>query len=210
MLVAEGRYWLFYTAVPEPFYNSGPNITKTAIGIAVADSPAGPFKRIDANPVLTATEDPDLFDSMRVDDACLIVRDGKYWLYYKGRQWNNTPGNTKMGLAIADKPRGPYKRVSDEPLIPGGHEVVVWSYGEGVVAMINRVGPKNVRNTLQYAADGIHFSKLCDLPRTPHAAGPYRPEAFTDSGEGRMIQWGLQISGKRGGLPFLTRFDFAW
>ena len=38
ILVADGKYWLFYTAVPKPFFNSGPKITKTAIGIAVSDS----------------------------------------------------------------------------------------------------------------------------------------------------------------------------
>src|SRR5210317_645040 len=91
ILVSADKYWLFYTAVPKPFINSGPKITKTAIGIAVSDSPDGPWKKLDSNPVLKASDDPKAFDSMRVDDACLIVRDEKYWLYYKGRQWNNTP-----------------------------------------------------------------------------------------------------------------------
>jgi len=38
----------------------------------------GPWKRLRVNPVLKATEDPELFDSVRVDDACSILRHGCY------------------------------------------------------------------------------------------------------------------------------------
>jgi len=37
ILVAEGKYWLFYTGVPKPFVARGPNTTKTAMGITVSD-----------------------------------------------------------------------------------------------------------------------------------------------------------------------------
>ena len=33
-----GRYYLYFTAVTKPFSNSGPMITRTAIGVASADS----------------------------------------------------------------------------------------------------------------------------------------------------------------------------
>lgn len=209
ILVAGGEYWLFYTAVPMPFSNSGPNITRTAIGIAVADSPNGPWKKLDANPVLKASDDPKEFDSMRVDDACLLVREGKYWLYYKGRQWNNTPANTRMGVAVADRPEGPYKKHAGNPVIDGGHEVLVWLQGAGVVAMVN-LGPKGIARTLQYAPDGLEFSKLADLAEVPSAAGAYRPEAFTGSGRGKMPEWGIYIGTRKGFLPFLGRFDCKW
>jgi len=209
ILVAEEKCWLFFTAVAKPFFNSGPKITKTAIGIAVSDSPDGPWKKLDNNPILSASDDPKRFDSLRVDDACLIVRDGKYWLYYKGRQWNNTPGNTKMGVAIADKPEGPYAKNAGNPIIGGGHEVLVWPYGTGVVAMIN-IGPKGLRRTLQYAPDGLSFSKMLDLKNVPRAPGAYRPDAFTDNGRGTMIQWGVHIGRERDAPPFLERFDYTW
>ena len=41
----------------------------------------------------------------------------------------------------------------------------------------------------------------------PHAAGAYRPEAFTDSGAGKRIQWGVHIGRQKGSLPFIERFD---
>ena len=209
ILAAEKKYWLFYTAVPKPFTNRGPNITKTAIGIAVSDSPDGPWEKLETNPVLTASDDPADFDSLRVDDACLIVRGGKYWLYYKGRQWNNTPANTKLGVAIADQPEGPYAKNRNNPIVGGGHEVLVWPYGTGVVAMIN-IGPTGVGRTLQYARDGLSFARMADLKHVPSAPGAYRPEAFTDSGKGKMIRWGVHIGRKKGCLPFLERFDYTW
>jgi beta-xylosidase len=211
ILVAEGKYWLFYTAVSKPFFNSGPNITKTAIGIAVSESPDGPWTRLESNPVLNATDDPAKFDSLRVDDACLVVRDGKFWLYFKGRQWGKSYTETKMGVAIADKPEGPYVRHPGNPVVPGGHEVVVWPYGKGVVARIGGIGAPEVRHTLQYSEDGLNFAKMMNSPRRfAEGAGAYRPEAFTDSGKGMMIEWGVDIRGRQGALPFIGRFDCEW
>jgi len=207
ILVVKGRYYLFYTAVSKPFMNEGPNISKTAIGIAVSDSPRGPWQKLKGNPILKASDDPREFDSMRVDDACMIVRSGKYWLYYKGRQWNNTPRNTKMGIAVAEKPQGPYVKSALNPLVKGGHEVLVWPYGSGVVAMMGGVGPEGIRNTLRFAPDGLRFAKMADLVNAPRAPGAYRPEAFTDSNKGEMIQWGLSIGRKKEYLPFLNRFE---
>jgi hypothetical protein len=146
---------------------------------------------------------------MRVDDACLMMRHGKYWLYYKGRQWDNTPANTMMGVAIAEHPEGPYEKCLGSPVIRGGHEVLVWRLGAGVAAMVN-TGPEGIRKTLQYAPDGLSFSRLMDLDEVPRAPGAYRPEAFRDKGEGRMIEWGLHIGRQKGFLPFLERFDCHW
>lgn len=210
ILVAEGRYWLFFTGVPKPFINQGPNITKTAIGVAVSDSPDGPWERVGDDPILLPSDDPQDFDSMRVDDSCLIVRNGRYYLYFKGRQWDNTPRNTKMGVAIAERPQGPYIKHEKNPIVEGGHEVLVWPYGEGLVALISTAGGPGVARTLQYSEDGINFAKIADLSSVPHAPGAYRPEAFTDSGRGEMIDWGLHIGRERGFLPFLERFEFRW
>jgi hypothetical protein len=209
ILVAEGKFWLFFTAVPKPFTNAGTKVTKSAIGVAVAKSPNGPWQKLETNPILKTSDDPAAFDSMRVDDACMLVRDGKCWLYYKGRQWDNTPANTKMGVAIAAKPSGPYNKHPGNPVVGGGHEVLVWPLGKGVAALVNR-GPEGIGRTVQYAPDGLTFSKMQDLAQIPSAPGAYRPEAFTDSGNGKMPQWGIKIVSKKGLLPFLERFDCEW
>lgn len=210
ILVAENRYWLFYTAVPKPFTNFGNRGTKTAFGLASSASPDGPWEKLAANPIMKPSDDPAAFDSFRIDDACLIVRDGKYWLFYKGRQWDNTPADTKLGIAIADKPQGPYVRHEGNPVVKGGHEVLVWPHGTGVCALIN-IGPAGIAKSLQRAPDGRTFTKVASLTSVPGAPGAYRPEAFTDSGHGAMIEWGISMSnGEKGSLPFLQRYECQW
>lgn len=215
ILAAEGRYWLFYTGVSRKFER--PYNPDSKIGIAVADSPHGPWQRLASNPALANSDDPAEFDSHLVDDACLIIRDGRYWFYYKGRQLGKSPSETKMGVAIADQPQGPYVRHAANPVIPGNHEVVVWPQGDGVAALIGTTGPKDLTHTVQYAKDGIHFFKSHDSVNGPIAAGTYRPEAFTQSGEGELPKWGVEIGTlkdmqgqddwKEGNLPFIRRFD---
>lgn len=208
ILVWKGKYYLYYTGVPKPFTNDGDQVTKSAIGLAVADSPDGPWKKLSA-PILMCSNNPNDFDSMRIDDACLIVRKGKIYLYYKGRQWNNTPANTKLGLATADDPEGSYIKHSLNPIIKAGHEVMVWHLNTGVVAMIN-IGPEGLRHTLQYAPDGIHFSTMQHVSQLPSAAGFYWPEAFTDSVTGRMPDWGIEIVSVDKQLPGLGQVDLIW
>ncbi|MCP5118656.1 MAG: sulfatase-like hydrolase/transferase, partial [bacterium] len=84
ILAFDGKYYLYYTAVPEPFDPA--ESTPTAIGVAVSSSPDGPWRKFEANPVLRPVlERPEAFDSFRVDDASLIVREDEIWMYYKGR-----------------------------------------------------------------------------------------------------------------------------
>lgn len=206
ILVAEGRYWLFYTGTSKKYQKRFNPDSK--IGIAVSNSPVGPWERLATNPVLKNSDDKDDFDSHLVDDACLIIRDGKYWFYYKGRQLGKSPGQTQMGLAIAEHPEGPYRRHQSNPVIPGNHEVLVWPQGTGVAAMIGTTGPKSIVNSILYAEDGIHFSKTHTVKNGPWAGGAYRPEAFTQSGTGDVPRWGVEIGRPKGkaALPFIQRF----
>lgn len=117
-----------------------------------------------------------------------------------------------MGVAIADKPEGPYIKHESNPLADGGHEVLVWPQGEGVGALVGmKLGENSkVPFYIMYAEDGIHFEKTGQILNqdAPWAPGGYRPEAFTDNGKGEMIEWGLHIGGKRPKL-FLERFDLV-
>ncbi len=203
ILVAAGMYYLFYTAVPEPFTNDdgGPAGTPTAIGVAVSESPDGPWTRHDAKPVLT-TGRPGAFDSHRVDDSCLLVRGGKYWMYYKGRELGLTPGETKMGLAVADAPTGPYVKHELNPIVSCGHEVLVWPHGSGV-ASLAAIGPPS----LWWAADGIRFEMVCEVADRPSAPGAFRPDAFDAPAHGVGIAWGLCQHQSAGQWPCLRRFD---
>lgn len=207
ILVAEGRYWLFYTGTSRDFHKK-PFSPDSKIGIAVSDSPDGPWERLaNSSPAITNSTKLEDFDSHLVDDACLIVRDGKYWCYYKGRQQGKGPGKTKMGVAIAEQPGGPYVKHNSNPVIPGNHEVIVWPQGRGVTAMIGTTGPKEITRSFLHADDGLNFSKTHDVIKGPHGGGGYRPAAFTDSGKGTTIGWGVHIGHSKGSLPFIERFD---
>ncbi|MBL7222584.1 MAG: family 43 glycosylhydrolase [Candidatus Brocadiae bacterium] len=212
ILVAKGRYSLLYTAVANPFNDR----THTAIGMAVADSPDGPWRKVRHNPVLStgkhgtwaagtkavATEHG-AWDSHRVDDACLLTRDGRYWLYYKGRQMGLAPSHTKLGVAIAAQPEGPYVKHEANPVVRGGHEVLVWPHGEGVASLLTGAGAPSV----WYASDGIHFERKSAVRAVPRAPGAYRPDAFTDTKRGQGITWGVSHMTARGQMPWLVRFD---
>ncbi len=214
ILRTKDKYYLFYTGAPRSFQNKANEVTETAIGIAVADSPDGPWQKLTTNPILRPAKKRwflpnSSFDSVGVDDACLLVREGKYWLYYKGSPGDGAPAHTNMEVAIAEKPEGPYVRYDGNPVIQGVHEVLVWPVGYGVVAM-GGTGPEGIGKTLQYAPDGLTFSKLQDLDAVLLAPGAYRPRAFRDKRDGEMIEWGLHVGSAPGSLPFLERFDCQW
>jgi len=205
-LVTPDAYYLFYTAVPKPFDNDngGPNGTHTAIGAAVSSSPDGPWQKIATNPLLQPGTGDEL-DTHRVDDACFIVRDGKYWMYYKGRQKGLSPAQTRMFLAQSNTPTGPYKKSPLNPIIDSGHEVCVWPHGNGIAAILSPTGPQG--STLQYSSDGLHFSKTASIhPGPPSAPGPYRTDNYTEN-QGPGITWGLCQDVSTKDRPFLLRFD---
>ncbi len=199
ILVADGRFFLFYTSVEKPYTEEA----LTAIGVAYASSPDGPWMKFDENPVL-GTGPKGSWDSHRVDDSCLIVREGLYWLYYKGRQMGLSPRETRMGVAVAEQPMGPYRKARENPLIEGGHEVCVWRQDEGVGALVQPNGPEG--GTLQYSHDGIRFRRITEA-RPPQAPGPYRTDNFVDEPTNKGIEWGLHIGLRSRPLPFLQRFS---
>lgn len=205
ILLHDGMYYLYYTGVNDEYWSTSGYVEdqKFRIGVASSSSPYGPWVKYAGSPILVPSTDTAKFDSFRVDDSCLAVRGGKIWLYHKGRQWNNTPSNTKMGVLIADDPLGPFVRQNDgDPVQLGGHEVQIWMDAhEGVYSMVGSVGPAALKYTLQYAADGIHFSKYADVSSTyPSAPGMYRTE-LTDPSAGGMPSWGMY------GVASLERFE---
>lgn len=209
IVVYKGKYYLYYTGVkPTPgnvnneFENNSEN-DFTAIGLAVADSPDGPFKRVEDNPVLTVSDTADDFDSYRIDDASMLVRDDKIWLFYKGRSiidGRAGPGRTKMSVARANHPEGPFIK-HDGALLDKSHEVLIWKKDEGVVSLAS------ISATINYAKDGIHFSVMQDsLTNIPKAPGLYRPHLEDGNPEIGIPGWGIAMkSGK--GQVYLVRFE---
>ncbi len=190
------KYYLYYTAVSARHNKTTP----TRIGLAVADDPAGPWKKFEGNPVLSPSDDSARFDSMRVDDAALLVREDKIWFFYKGRTKGKGPTETKMGVAFADSPTGPFTK-HGEPL-HGGHEVMIWPQDKGVASLATAAGPR----TVYFAANGLHFEPKNAVTNHPSAPGAFRSDDFENNAEGKSLGWGISHSTKRGDL-FLMRFD---
>jgi len=84
------------------------------IGLATSKSPYGPWKRLD-KPILDVR--PNSWEQYLVSNAApVVLKDGRVMLYYKGVEKLRVHA---IGLAIADKFDGEYKRVSDKPLNMG-------------------------------------------------------------------------------------------
>lgn len=84
------------------------------IGLATSKSPYGPWKRLD-KPILDVV--PNSWEQYLVSNAApVVLKDGRVMLYYKGVEKLRVHA---IGLAIADKFDGEYKRISDKPLNMG-------------------------------------------------------------------------------------------
>lgn len=217
ILKASGKYYLFYTAVrptpgnPDGKFENNSETDITAIGLTVSDSPDGPFVRFSPKPVLEISDIPDNFDSYRIDDACIVYRNNKYFMYFKGRSrkyGKEGPRHTKLGVAISERPEGPYKKYENNPIITSGHEVMVWPYKKGIMALLSDHGPEG--KTLQYAPDGINFKKVTsfgdDYPKAP---GSYRLGDFKDaSKQEKGINWGISMFyGNKEKWPHLLKYE---
>jgi len=202
IIFAEGKYYLFYTGVkPTPgrtdgvFENNSTNDI-TAIGVAVSDSPDGPSKRLHGGePILQISIKNSDFDSYRIDDAVLLVRDGKYWLYFKGRSLQHGkegPGKTNMGVAFSSSPEGPYTKYENNPILDKSHEVMIWKQGQGVACLAS------LSSTFEYAADGLDFTAAnlnIKIPgeKRPMAPGAFRPDLTDREAENCGLTWGISM-----------------
>ena len=88
ILIAEGRYWLFYTAVSKPFTHVGNKVTKTAIGAGPAgiqpayQGPQVSFDRPELSPCLARSADA---NSPKDTEALAIIQPGKEMLRSRPR-----------------------------------------------------------------------------------------------------------------------------
>ncbi|RKR14390.1 glycosyl hydrolase family 43 [Maribacter vaceletii] len=199
----ENKYYLCYQTVKSPY-----NVrVKNQVGLAWSDSPNGPWTK-SKEPILSPadngiwegeTQDRSLvkkkgdFDSHKVHDPCIIPYKGKFYLYYKGEQMGEqiTFGGRQIrhGVAIADKPEGPYVKSPYNPISNSGHEICVWPYNGGIAALITTDGPE--KNTIQWAKDGINFEIMSVIPGVnAHAIGLNR-DADNEKEPTEILRWGL-------------------
>lgn len=207
VVLYEGKYYMYFTA------HFGAPQHEKHIGVAIADNPEGPFKHFDGDPVLSPALDPSAFDALLIDDPCVIIREGQFWLYYKGRTSMDRASHLMIGLAIAEEPTGPFIRWEGNPLVRG-HTGCVWPH-RGGVALIGDTRPPN--RSLYYSSDGRHFQKMADIDAAVSDPGVFCPEAFDDVSYGNGVQWGLsqlyeikEQAADRSGITVASSYLVRW
>lgn len=162
------QYLLFFMG------NSNGKTNTKRIGLATSKKLNGPWIRPD-EPLLLPGKEGSWDDHCTTNPAFVKGNDGKYWLFYKS--WNTQEyetqkgpirGNRKYGLAKADSPLGPYKKVSEKPVIdfsslPNNvqlEDAFVWKQ-KGKYHMVARdMGFFNHEFGLHLTTkDGIHWTK---------------------------------------------------
>ena len=95
----------------------GHNASTQRIGMAVTKDLNGEWKRVGEEPILDVSGSKEQWDSyLTTNPAFLQHPNGESWLYYKA--WDRYNDNLrKMGLAVANDPKGPYEKYDQNPVV---------------------------------------------------------------------------------------------
>lgn len=121
----KGKYYLIYMGSTHPFEEpTGEELTLTSkwctvarsnkrIGLAVADTPYGPWRRMD-RPILT-TEPNTFYSYLTSNPSPVIQKDGSVMMMFKGRAYDgNSFSDMALGMAYAPAVEGPYTVLNDK------------------------------------------------------------------------------------------------
>ena len=201
----KGEYYIYYQGFMEA---SGKRGDDCPVALSYANSPDGPWTPLNRIVIPNGAEGE--WDHFSIHDPYPMVYKGKIYLYYKS-DFDRNPAWVRMeGLAIADDPLGPFKKHPLNPVVASGHETTLFPFGTGIAALVAKDG--NEHNTIQYADDGVNFEIASIVELIPEAGGPFVPDVFDDTKDGRGITWGLShfvnVTGnKKTQHSILTRFD---
>ncbi len=121
----QGKFYLYYMGctyggpIPEREEDVGEAYAletwnRKRIGLAVAERIDGPYVRRDAP--LLEPRDCRFWDcTITTNPSVAILPDGKTYMMYKSR--TTVGGPLQLGMAVADSPEGPFRRLSDEPIL---------------------------------------------------------------------------------------------
>ena len=126
------------------------------VGVAIAKSVYGPWKRLD-KPILDVR--PETWEQYLISNpAPFVTPEGKIMLYYKGVEKLRTHA---IGLAAADNPEGPYVRLTDEPfdIGVGAEDPTIWYENGEYRALMLDTGKRFSEKEIIYAVsrDGLHW-----------------------------------------------------
>lgn len=204
ILVWKGKYYLYYQGFMEA---SGKRGDDCPVAVSYAESPDGPWTP--HNEVVIPNGAEGEWDQFSIHDPHPLVYKDKIYLYYKS-DFDGDPRLVRMqGLATADDPLGPFEKHPLNPVINSGHETTLFPFKEGIAALVIKDG--NEHFTVQYAKDGVNFEIASITSLMPTAGGPFIPDAFTNTKDGRGITWGIShltaVNGWDKNHAILLRFD---
>lgn len=177
----DGKYYLYYmgnfgdkkiVSFPGKAKLNWMHRNNQRIGVAVSDSPNGPWKRFDT-PVLDITHNDSLaHDALMTSNPSVCqMKDGKILMVYKavGKKYPLPYGGPVVHMvAIADSPTGPFTKYPDPVFTEEGvrfpaEDPYIW-YQDGkyraIVKHIKNVNKKRVFSLVHYdSADGIIWDK---------------------------------------------------
>jgi hypothetical protein len=114
----DGRYHLYYSRWRvEKGFAPGWALW-SEIAYAVSDIPLGPFKHVN---VALPPRGRQFWDGTTTHNPNILRKNGKYYLFYMGntgdgRSYPMHRNNQRVGVAVADRPEGPWKRF-DKPIL---------------------------------------------------------------------------------------------
>jgi len=182
----DGKYHLYYSRWPRKFGHKA-WVTHSEIAHAVADSPLGPYKHVG---VILPARGKEFWDGMCTHNPTVIrAKDGKFCLYYMGNtgdgvvmrplNWMHR-NNQRIGVAVADKPEGPWKRF-DKPVLdvssdPDAHDALMVSNPavtqkpDGGFLMVYKGVAK--KNKPPFGGPVCHMVAMSDNPTGPFKKYP--------------------------------------
>ncbi len=204
ILVWKGKYYLYYQGFLEA---SGKRGDDCPVAVSYADSPDGPWTP--THKIVIPNGEKGAWDQYSIHDPYPMVYKGRIYLYYKS-DFDRNPEWVRMeGLAIGDDPLGPFTKHPLNPVITSGHETTLFPFKTGIAALVTKDG--NEHNTIQYSEDGVNFDIASIVEFMPAAGGPFVPDIFTDTKDGRGITWGIShfinVATPDKFHSVLTRFD---
>lgn len=116
----DGKYVLLYIGNDTTKQDNWRERAKAAntqrVGMAISDSPYGPWKRFDS-PIIDVAQDSMAWDGYcTVNPTFLKHPKGEYWVYY--RAWDRrNDDRRKTGVAMAKNLEGPYVKYEGNPVI---------------------------------------------------------------------------------------------
>ena len=152
ILKDDGKYYLYYHATGRG--------ESYRVGVAVSDSPLGPFVKHGTEPILDLSFG-DGNDRYIACGSILKESTGKYYLFYSLQQKNDEL-NYYIGLATADNPLGPFTKYEGNPIMKN------FGYVGGVTKRGGKYYMFNEYPTRVQAADYGHISyATADRPEGP-------------------------------------------